>query len=178
MIVAKVSAQLAKIVGVPYLSRKEGLAKVWEYIKLHNLQNPANKAEIKPDAALYDVFKQDSVYMTQVMKLLKPHYEQNMRLTFPKPLMVKPEPFISPALKNIVGEVGSRNEALRKIWAHIKENNLQNPEVKSEIMCDAKLHALCHKKTIHQTELMGLVSKHYLVFVAKPEPMEPVLEPI
>ena len=42
----KSSPELAAIVGATALPRTEVIKKLWEYIKAHNLQNPANKRNI------------------------------------------------------------------------------------------------------------------------------------
>ncbi len=39
----KPSAELAAIVGAAPLPRTEVIKKIWEYIKAHNLQNPAKE---------------------------------------------------------------------------------------------------------------------------------------
>ncbi|HZH07531.1 MAG TPA: SWIB/MDM2 domain-containing protein [Lautropia sp.] len=47
---------------------------------------------------------------------------------------------VSPELEAVIGvkEV-ARADAVSKIWAYIRENNLQNPEDKREILPDEKL---------------------------------------
>jgi chromatin remodeling complex protein RSC6 len=52
----QVSDELAAIVGRGPMPRTEVAKKLWEYIKKHKLQNPKNKREILPDAALGKVF--------------------------------------------------------------------------------------------------------------------------
>ncbi|KAM7250272.1 hypothetical protein ACFE04_022155 [Oxalis oulophora] len=51
----------------------------------------------------------------------------------------KPRP-VSPEMQELVGapEI-PRTQALKLIWAYIKENNLQDPENKKVIVCDEKL---------------------------------------
>ena len=44
------SEALAKVVGSDPLPRSEAVSKMWDYIRKHNLQNPANKREIIADA--------------------------------------------------------------------------------------------------------------------------------
>jgi upstream activation factor subunit UAF30 len=45
------------------------------------------------------------------------------------------------------GEISlPRTEVTKRIWAYIKENNLQNPLDKREIICDEKMEALFKKK--------------------------------
>nr|WP_262266248.1 MULTISPECIES: SWIB/MDM2 domain-containing protein [unclassified Microvirga] len=50
------SNELAAVVGSSPLPRTEVVSKVWEYIKVNNLQNPANKREILADDKLRPVF--------------------------------------------------------------------------------------------------------------------------
>ena len=44
------------MIGAGEVSRGEAVKKIWEYIKKHNLQNPANKREIIADDKLKPVF--------------------------------------------------------------------------------------------------------------------------
>ena len=50
------STELAAVVGTSPLPRTEVVSKVWDYIKAHNLQNPANKREILADDKLQAIF--------------------------------------------------------------------------------------------------------------------------
>lgn len=50
------SAELAAVVGTTEVSRTDATKKIWDYIKKHNLQDPANKRLIRPDPALAKVF--------------------------------------------------------------------------------------------------------------------------
>ncbi len=67
------SKELAAIVGAAPLARTEVVSKVWEYIKKHNLQNPANKREIIADANLAAVFGQQKATMFELNKFLAKH---------------------------------------------------------------------------------------------------------
>lgn len=68
------SKELAAVVGAGQLPRGEVVAKVWEYIKKNNLQNPANKREINADDKLRPVFGgKDRVNMFEMSKLLSQH---------------------------------------------------------------------------------------------------------
>ncbi len=67
------SKDLAVIVGAAPLARTEVVSKVWEYIRKHNLQNPANKREILADPSLKAVFGKDSATMFEMNKLLSAH---------------------------------------------------------------------------------------------------------
>ncbi|XVE99970.1 hypothetical protein REPUB_Repub03eG0245800 [Reevesia pubescens] len=70
-----VSPQLGKFLGASEASRTDALKKTWDYIKLHNLQNPANKKEILCDEKLKTIFAgKDTVGMFEITKLLSPHF--------------------------------------------------------------------------------------------------------
>ncbi len=67
------SEELAVIVGSEPLARGEVVSKVWEYIRKHNLQNPANKQEILADEALAKVFGKDKATMFEMNKYFSAH---------------------------------------------------------------------------------------------------------
>ena len=67
------SKELAAVVGAEPLPRPEVVSKVWDYIKKHKLQNPANKREINADDKLRAVFGKDSVSMFEMNKHLAQH---------------------------------------------------------------------------------------------------------
>jgi chromatin remodeling complex protein RSC6 len=70
----KPSTELAAVVGPGELSRAEFVAKVWEYIKKNNLQNPEDKREIIADSKLKPVFGgRDKVSMFEMNKYLAQH---------------------------------------------------------------------------------------------------------
>lgn len=67
------SGELAEIVGAEPLPRTEITKRIWDYIKKHNLQNPANKREILADEKLERVFGVKSVSMFEMTKLINKH---------------------------------------------------------------------------------------------------------
>ncbi len=69
----KPSAELAAIVGPGPMPRTEVVAKVWEHIRKHSLQDPANKQAIVADDKLRAVFGKDRATMFEMQKLLSPH---------------------------------------------------------------------------------------------------------
>ncbi|WOL02577.1 protein TRI1-like [Canna indica] len=82
-----------------------------------------------------------------------------------KPLrgITKPKP-VSPAMQALVGvpEI-PRTQALKLIWAYIKEHNLQDPEDKKIIVCDEKLKAIFGgRDRVGFLEIAGLISPHFL----------------
>jgi chromatin remodeling complex protein RSC6 len=66
--------KLAAIIGHEPLSRTEVTKKLWDYIRSHNLQDPANKTFIKADDQLKQVFDgRDRVSMFEMTKLVFNH---------------------------------------------------------------------------------------------------------
>lgn len=69
----KPSAELAVIVGSEPLPRTEVTRRIWDYIKAHNLQNPANKRNILCDSPLKAVMGKDEVTMFEMTALVGKH---------------------------------------------------------------------------------------------------------
>jgi chromatin remodeling complex protein RSC6 len=69
----KPSAELAEIVGTEPLPRTEITKRIWDYIKSHNLQNPATKREIVADEKLERLFGVKTVNMFEMTKLINKH---------------------------------------------------------------------------------------------------------
>jgi upstream activation factor subunit UAF30 len=67
------SQELAAVVGSHPLPRGQVVSKMWEYIRLHNLQNPENRREILADDKLRRVFGKDKVTMFKMNKHLAGH---------------------------------------------------------------------------------------------------------
>ncbi|KAJ3669828.1 hypothetical protein LUZ60_010152 [Juncus effusus] len=75
--------------------------------------------------------------------------------------IMKPKP-ISPELQAICGvpEI-ARTQALKLIWAHIKEHQLQDPQDKKVIVCDEKLLKIFGKERVGFLEIAKLISPHF-----------------
>jgi chromatin remodeling complex protein RSC6 len=69
----KPSPALAAVVGDQPLPRTEVTKRLWDYIKAHNLQNPANKRNILCDAKLKAVMGKDEVTMFEMTGLVGKH---------------------------------------------------------------------------------------------------------
>jgi chromatin remodeling complex protein RSC6 len=72
----KPSIELAAVVGPEPLPRTEVTKRLWDYIKAHNLQNPANKRNILCDAKLKAVMGKDEVTMFEMTGLVGKHLSQ------------------------------------------------------------------------------------------------------
>lgn len=69
-----ISPELAVVVGPGPMARSEVVKKLWEYIKQHNLQDPANKRNINADEPLKKVFGgKATVNMFEMTKLVSAH---------------------------------------------------------------------------------------------------------
>ena len=69
---------------------------------------------------------------------------------------------VSEALAAVVGKGPMpRSEVVKKLWAYIKKNNLQDAKNKRNINADASLQAVFGgKKVVNMFEMTKLVSKH------------------
>lgn len=68
------SPELEAVVGPGPLPRSQVVKKLWEYIKKHDLQNPANKRNILADEKLKVLFGgKGEVTMFEMTKLVSPH---------------------------------------------------------------------------------------------------------
>lgn len=67
------SPDLAKIIGDDSMKRTEVVSRVWDYVRKHNLQNPADKREIIADENLKKVFGRDRATMFEMNKLVFAH---------------------------------------------------------------------------------------------------------
>ncbi len=69
----ELDAELEAVVGKGPMPRSEVVKKLWEYIKQHNLQNPANKRNILADDKLRPLFGKNEVTMFEMTKLVSTH---------------------------------------------------------------------------------------------------------
>ncbi|RLN01082.1 upstream activation factor subunit spp27-like [Panicum miliaceum] len=77
--------------------------------------------------------------------------------------ITRPKP-ISPELREFVGGAAElpRTEAIKFVWAHIKGNNLQDPNNKKIIICDDKLKKIFGgRDRVGFLEISGLLNPHF-----------------
>ncbi|XP_015690079.2 upstream activation factor subunit UAF30 [Oryza brachyantha] len=76
--------------------------------------------------------------------------------------LTKPRP-VSPALQAVVGAAEiPRTEALKRLWAYIKQHNLQDPADKKVIVCDDKLKVLFGQERVGFLEVAKLLNPHFV----------------
>ena len=64
---------LAAVIGAAPLPRTEVTKKIWEYIKKHDLQDPANRRNINADDKLKPLFGKPQVSMFELTKIVSGH---------------------------------------------------------------------------------------------------------
>ncbi|KAF2994852.1 hypothetical protein E8E13_003898 [Curvularia kusanoi] len=64
------SPALSALLNETQLSRPQTVKKIWEYVKERDLQDPADKRQIRCDDAMRAVFKSDRVHMFTMNKIL------------------------------------------------------------------------------------------------------------
>ncbi|XP_052191662.1 upstream activation factor subunit spp27-like [Diospyros lotus] len=72
---------------------------------------------------------------------------------------------VSPEMQAFLGGISEipRTQALKEIWAHIKQHNLQDPQNKKIIVCDEKLKSIFGgRERVGFLEIAGLISPHFL----------------
>lgn len=179
------SEDMAVVCGVSTedeLTRPQVVKKLWDYIKSNELQNPDKRTEILCDDALKRIFEdREMVTAFSMMKYLSAHLTRTgnsiKRITGnngpkkPRKKMSEaaklkraasmPVYELSSKLKKVCCEKKlRRTEVVKRLWAYIKENDLQNPENKREILCDKKLKAVFGKDAVGMFEMNKFLSAH------------------
>ena len=76
------------------------------------------------------------------------------------PALMKPYK-LTAELEAVVGKGPMpRSQVVKKLWAYIKKQDLQNPANKRNIFADEKLLPIFGKKEVNMFEMTKLVSKH------------------
>ncbi|KAI5961222.1 uncharacterized protein KGF55_004147 [Candida pseudojiufengensis] len=79
------------------------------------------------------------------------------------------EMYLSRELADVLGvDACSRPQVVKKLWAYIKDNELQDPSDKRQIICNRKLQNLFKRKSVGAFEMNKILSRH----IYKPEEVE------
>ncbi len=114
---------------------------------------PAKKAAPKKAAPAKKVAAPKKA--AKAPKAAKATTKRKPNLAFMKPLMP------SALLAAVVGAAPlARTEVVKKLWAYIKKNNLQDAKNRRNINADDKLMPVFGKKQVSMFEMTKLVSKH------------------
>ena len=166
--------------GVTEYTRAQVTKELWKYIRKHDLQNADNRRQIDCDAKFKKVMRNlDTVTMFSMNKYFGDHLTatgkvlkrksvpgekrkvKKKRKTGDKSKNASNFPLkrLSPEL-SVVCEGKTelrRNEVVKAVWVYIKANELQNPEDRREILCDANLKKVFG---VDKVGMMGM-NKHY-----------------
>ncbi|TXG64391.1 hypothetical protein EZV62_011385 [Acer yangbiense] len=193
------SPELQTLCGVPKLARTEVVKKIWAYIRENSLQNPKNKRKIICDESLRAIFHVNSIDMFKMNKALTKHIwplsaeDENLQSNevlkgilstmVDKDVKKRGGGFtklccLSPQLQTLVGVSElARTQVVKRLWIYIRENNLQDPKNKRNIICDESLHALFRVNSINMFKMNKALSRHIWPLdeedvPAKPKPRE------
>lgn len=64
------SPELTEFMGLAFCPRADVTKRVWDYVKAHNLQNPADRREIFCDSTLEKLFNKKKFSMFKLSKYL------------------------------------------------------------------------------------------------------------
>lgn len=180
--VCGVSPELQAIVGEPTMARTEIVRQLWAYIRRNDLQDPNNKRKIICNEELRLVFETDCTDMFKMNKLLAKHIrpleptkDSNRDVKKLKPVEDEPIPpaeadatnqlpvILSDALASFFGTEEREmphSEAVKRVWDHIKGNNLEDPSNPTMIICDSKLKDLFGCESVTALGVSELLSDH------------------
>ena len=81
----------------------------------------------------------------------------------PKPKSSFPTERLSADLQSVVGkEAAPRNEVVKALWDYIKANNMQNPNDKRQIICDAKFKVIFGMDRVNGFSMNKSLKPHFL----------------
>lgn len=161
------SKAMADVVGVDHANHFRLTKLLWRYIKRHDLQDDENRNVILCDDKLKRVFGRDTVKSFGMAKLIGQHILKDQAAS-PQATPTKTttsskkEYRGSPELAAFCGqETNNRFTITRHLWAHIRANNLQDPNDKRRIIFDDTLRNLFRVDESTSFGLSKLVSTHF-----------------
>ncbi|XP_008792591.2 upstream activation factor subunit spp27 isoform X2 [Phoenix dactylifera] len=183
------SPALQQFVGESELARTEVVKKLWAYIRENSLQDPNNRKKIICDERLQNLFNVNTIDMFQMNKALskhiwpltsedgpvttvksKPKDKQHKKeregkrqkggssgLLVPLPLSDDLVKFIGTGENTL-----SRSDVVKRMWEYIKQNNLQDPADKRNVICDEKLKELFKVDSFRGFTVSKLLTAHFI----------------
>jgi hypothetical protein len=82
----------------------------------------------------------------------------------PEPNPRPASPISAPAavpLRTLANPYLQKPQTVKKIWAYVKERDLQDPSDKRQIRCDDKMHAVFKQDKVHMFTMNKLLAAHY-----------------
>ncbi|KAJ4812501.1 SWIB/MDM2 domain containing protein [Rhynchospora pubera] len=186
------SPDLQNFVGETTLARTEVVKRIWAYIKENDLQDPKNRKKIICDEKLKKLFNVNAIDMFQMNKALTKHIwpledgdssyatgtsSKSKGTEKPQKIEKKSEgkktgatglmmPLqLSEELINFLGTGETsmaRTDVVKRMWAYIKENDLQDPSDRRNIICDEKLKELLKVDSFLGFSMTKLLVPHFI----------------
>lgn len=76
------------------------------------------------------------------------------------PALMKPVQPTEQLAKIVGSDPLPRSEVTKRVWAHIKSNNLQNPQNKREIIADEKLQPIFGGSKLDMFQMTKAINNH------------------
>ena len=76
------------------------------------------------------------------------------------PALMKPVQPTEQLAKIVGSDPLPRSEVTKRVWAHIKSNNLQNPQNKREIIADEKLQPIFGGNKLDMFQMTKAINNH------------------
>lgn len=180
------SMAMQEFLGVESMGRRDVLKRILNHINEHNLKDPSDKRKIILDDKLSKLFTAPLTMVTLNKQLTnhitKEGAEDQQKMTrkrgrpskggdsragkkkgrgggrgLAKPLKVSTE------LADFLGsEEISRQDLTKFMWSYFKENDLQNPDNRSEIIADEKLRSLMNVDRFRGFGFMKFLKQHIM----------------
>ncbi|KAI8904762.1 SWIB/MDM2 domain-containing protein [Gorgonomyces haynaldii] len=163
----QVSPELQEIVKQEQMPRTDAVARVWDYIRDHGLQDPEDKRKIVANDLLEGILGKKEFTGFQLNSLLSKHLTTNKT----KKERKKPSGafnalhVLSAPLADLVSVTEeSRPQVVKRIWDYIKANDLQDPTNKQYILCDDKMNSVFKTKRLSMFKMNAV---HMLMIVVE-----------
>ncbi|KAF3323992.1 upstream activation factor subunit spp27-like isoform X1 [Carex littledalei] len=186
------SPELQDLVGETTLARTEVVKRLWVYIREKDLQDPKNRKKIICDEKLKKLFNVNAIDMFQMNKALTKHIwpledgdssyatgtsskskekekpqkkekKSEGKKTCVTGLMMPLQ--LSEELVNFLGTGETsmaRSAVIKHLWTYIKENDLQDPSDRRNIICDEKLKDLFKVESFNGFSMARLLIPHFI----------------
>ncbi|KAK9867730.1 hypothetical protein WJX84_011315 [Apatococcus fuscideae] len=167
--------------GVKVMQRTEVVKRLWEYIKSNELQDPGNKQSILPDEKMLTLFSAPLTMFTMNKQLSRHILPKDPNAPPPAPRAKKPKTVgedgvekpangfqkpvkVSAELASWLGGVTeiSWPQLTAAFWKYVKENGLQDPANRKNILADAKLKELTGESQFMGFGFMKLFAPHII----------------
>ena len=174
----------------PKAVRTDVTKTIWAYIRENDLQNPNDKRQIVCDGVLKGMFGVDCVTMFSMNKYIGPHIQnkagewgtrpsddldpsaipkatkrkkkeprKKTASGFQKEVAISSE---LAAFMKLDTPMASRPQVVKRIWEHIKAKDLQNPDNRREIVCDAALRTLLKQDKVTMFSINKFLKVHFV----------------